>query len=241
MLVSIILPTFNSALRIFDTIRAINAQTHDLLQVIVVDNYSTDGTLDLVKFREDICLKVIPQKKNGIWDAMNLGIDHADGDLLFFLNSDDIISSNAIETIVATYKATMCDVCFLPTYSAAGFLDKIKNNTYLGMHKYSPGHSASFSIKTGVHKKIGYYNVNTHHCADHEVFAKIKNSHYRVRIAQGVGAYGVFTQGGASSKSHYNEKVNEERHFRKSLKNYDDMLYCHIIYYIKYVYGKLLK
>ena len=241
MLVSIVLPTFNSALTIRDTIRAINTQTYSFIQVIVIDKHSTDGTLDLIKFRDDINLKIIQQQNNGIWDAMNVGIENADGDVLFFLNSDDIISSSAIEAIVKTFSESLCDVCFLPTYSAAGLLDKIKNDTYLGMHKYSPGHSASFSIKTEVHKKIGYYNVNTHHCADHEVFAKIKNSHYKVTIAQGDLAYGVFTHGGASSNSNYIDKILEERTFRRSMKSYDDLIYCYCIFFMKYVYGKLLK
>jgi glycosyltransferase len=94
MKISIVTPTFNSAKTILDTCKSITSQTYQNFEHIIIDNLSTDGTLELIKNHykdknlEDK-LFVFSEKDFGISDAFNRGITKATGKIIAILNSDD--------------------------------------------------------------------------------------------------------------------------------------------------------
>lgn len=87
-LVSVIIPTFNSAAYLTEALRSVAAQTHRNLEIIVVDDGSTDGTEALVKgaFPD---ARYLGQANSGAGAARNLGAQSARGDLFAFLDADD--------------------------------------------------------------------------------------------------------------------------------------------------------
>jgi glycosyltransferase involved in cell wall biosynthesis len=93
-LVSVLIPTYNSEKTILRALSSVAAQTLQPIEVIVVDDGSTDGTVSLVK---NICselmpgnLKLVELKSNrGTYYARNIGWDMASGEFLAFLDSDD--------------------------------------------------------------------------------------------------------------------------------------------------------
>ena len=96
MKVSIITATFNSAGTIADTIESVLAQTYKDIEYIVVDGDSRDSTMDIVdsyapKFGGR--MRIVSERDNGIYDAMNKGIRMATGDIVGILNSDDYFTS----------------------------------------------------------------------------------------------------------------------------------------------------
>ena len=110
MKISIITPTYNSAKTIKDTIDSILAQfknNHTLranLEYIVIDGASTDDTKKIViDFQKDLNIKLVSEKDNGIFDAMNKGIKMATGDIIGILNSDDFFYSE--DTLFKVIKA----------------------------------------------------------------------------------------------------------------------------------------
>lgn len=100
MKISIVTPTFNSEKTILDTCKSITSQTYQDFEHIVIDNYSTDKTIDLIKkhyqdHKLDNHLKIIIEKDKGISDAFNKGINRATGEIVAILNSDDFyLNSN---------------------------------------------------------------------------------------------------------------------------------------------------
>ncbi len=90
MKISVIIPTFNSAKTIRDTLESIISQNWPDIQVIIQDGGSTDGTKEIVD-RYPVALSgwhAMPD--NGIYDAMNKGINRATGEVVAILNSDDV-------------------------------------------------------------------------------------------------------------------------------------------------------
>lgn len=86
---SLIIPTFNRADLIGRTLESVFAQTRLPDEIIVVDDGSTDGTLDLLaSYGSKIC--VMTQANRGPGAARNLGVRHATGDYVVFLDSDDL-------------------------------------------------------------------------------------------------------------------------------------------------------
>ena len=88
--VSVIIPAHNAAATILETIRSVQRQTVDDLEIIVVDDGSTDDTLQMVRGVRDDGLTVYGYERAGVAQARNRGLAHASGDLVSFLDADDL-------------------------------------------------------------------------------------------------------------------------------------------------------
>lgn len=99
--ISIITVCFNCEGYIERTIKSVIRQTYPSVQYIVIDGGSTDGTLDIIeKYKERIDV-LISEKDDGIYDAMNKGLEYATGDLVYFLNAGDYLCDNYVLRNVA--------------------------------------------------------------------------------------------------------------------------------------------
>ena len=102
--VSVVTVCLNSQDTIEQAINSVLSQSYENIEYIIVDGGSIDGTLDIIeKYRCSIA-KVISEQDNGLYDAMNKGIDLASGELIGFLNSDDWYETNAIEMMVTGHR-----------------------------------------------------------------------------------------------------------------------------------------
>lgn len=93
-LVSIITVSFNSKPNIERTIQSIINQTLSEKEYIIIDGGSTDGTIEIIKRYQDKITKWVSERDKGIYDAMNKGIDLAEGKWIIFINSGDTFASN---------------------------------------------------------------------------------------------------------------------------------------------------
>ena len=101
MKISVITATWNSEETIEGTLRSLNAQDYSDIEHIIVDGASTDATLDSVWRDGDRVNTVISEKDNGIYDALNKGIDAATGDVIGFLHSDDLYANQKVLSRIA--------------------------------------------------------------------------------------------------------------------------------------------
>jgi glycosyltransferase involved in cell wall biosynthesis len=113
MKITIITVSFNAAETIGDTLRSVAAQTYEDIEHILIDGASKDATVAVAKDHGGHLAKFISEPDRGIYDAMNKGIALATGDIIGFLNADDIYASpNALETIVKAFTAPEVDACY---------------------------------------------------------------------------------------------------------------------------------
>lgn len=101
--ISIITPSYNQAPFIERTISSVLSQNYPNLEYIVMDGGSNDGTLDILKKNKK---KIIweSHKDNGQTDAINQGIRKSTGEIIGYLNSDDILLPKALEEVVNFFK-----------------------------------------------------------------------------------------------------------------------------------------
>ncbi len=97
MKVSIIIPSYNSYQFISQTLVSVFDQTHSNFEVIVVDDGSTDKTLEIIQRYKDR-IQIIPQENRGACAARNKGFELSKGQYIQFLDADDLLSANKIES-----------------------------------------------------------------------------------------------------------------------------------------------
>lgn len=111
-LVSIIVPAYNVKSYIERCVDSLLDQTYSELEIILVDDGSTDGTGELCDCmaEKDKRIHVIHQNNQGISAARNAGLDLAGGEYIFFVDSDDWIRKNTIETLMRLREEYQADV-----------------------------------------------------------------------------------------------------------------------------------
>ena len=109
--VSIIVPAYNASNYIVQCINSLITQiTVYTYEIIVVNDGSTDNTLDLIKGIKSDNLKVIDKPNGGISSARNMGIINACGEYLIFCDSDDYMDKNAVQCLIERAEQTNADI-----------------------------------------------------------------------------------------------------------------------------------
>ena len=101
-LISIIVPVYNAEKYLEDCIRSVLKQTYTHFELILVEDGSTDNSREICRraSMDDIRILLIKQERNqGVSRARNAGIEAAKGKYLFFLDSDDTIHPQLLETL----------------------------------------------------------------------------------------------------------------------------------------------
>jgi glycosyltransferase involved in cell wall biosynthesis len=99
--VTIVTPTLNRGPLLEGTIRSVKAQTYPALEHIVVDGGSTDSTLELLgRYEGTYRLRWVSEPDEGMYAAVNKGMRLAEGEIVAYLNSDDLYVPWAVETVV---------------------------------------------------------------------------------------------------------------------------------------------
>ena len=88
--ISVIIPVYNSEKTVAETLESVLAQTYRDLEVIVVDDGSTDKSIEICRGFNDERIRIVHQKNRGLAGARNTGIRHAQGEFLGFVDSDDV-------------------------------------------------------------------------------------------------------------------------------------------------------
>ena len=178
---SIITVAYNSEKTIERTIQSILGQSFDDYEYIIVDGLSKDDTLGVVKrYEKDFGdkLKVISEKDNGIYDAMNKGIKAATGEVIGILNSDDFYEKNALEIMNREYEKAVAEgKKHILLY---GMVRLTESGKELGLEMYHHSfldkqmihHPACF-VGADVYQDYGLFDSNLKSAADYELMMRL--------------------------------------------------------------------
>lgn len=114
--VSIIVPVYNVEAYVGECIESILSQTYDRIQIILVDDGSTDGSCEICDSygRRDSRIRVVHKRNGGLSDARNVGLAVAEGDFVSFIDSDDRVSPVFIETLCVAAGQSNCGLVAVP-------------------------------------------------------------------------------------------------------------------------------
>ena len=181
-LVSIVTPSFNSEAFIEQTILSVAGQTYPHVEYIVIDGGSTDRTVEIIQRHQSSISYWVSEADDGQGDALRKGFALANGDILAWINSDDVYCPDAVERAVDALQRSGADVLygnlplidaegstigewrrwpFLPFFSRRGLL-------YGGFQILQP---ASFWTRD-VYERAGGIDPSYLHCMDAELITK---------------------------------------------------------------------
>ncbi|HMA71765.1 MAG TPA: glycosyltransferase family 2 protein [Xanthobacteraceae bacterium] len=181
MKTSVITVCRNSASTIEDALRSVASQSYPDIEHIVVDGASTDGTLDIVDRYRGRLAKVMSEPDRGIYDAMNKGVAVAGGEVICFLNSDDIYANNTVISKVVNYleqnnlDAVYGDVEFFKSETPEVTLRRYRSNRFrpdrIGWG-WMPAHPALF-VRRRIFDQYGGFRIHYRIAGDFEFVARI--------------------------------------------------------------------
>ena len=102
--VSIITPSYNQGMYLEQTIQSVLNQTYGNIEYLAVDGGSTDNSIDIIKKYEKSIAYWISEPDNGQANAINKGFKHANGELVCWVNSDDILYPDYVNDRVRQFK-----------------------------------------------------------------------------------------------------------------------------------------
>lgn len=188
--ISIITPVFNRVCMLEQTMRSVLEQQYPNLEYIVVDGASTDGTVELINQYAirvesgklgDVDFKWLSEKDNGMYDAIMKGMRLATGEIVAWLNSDDIYHRGALQIVGQIF--TQCqDVKWLtgtPTlYNAEGLCVKTFPVQYWSWVRFKRGdfrwlQQESTFFRKSLFDKVGGLNFEYMLAADFDLWCKM--------------------------------------------------------------------
>lgn len=171
---SIITPVLNQASTIEKCIESVVAQNVDV-EHIIVDGGSTDGTVDLIRKHEDKLTFWISEPDRGQSHAINKGLERATGTWYNWLNADDQLNENALETVLRTAKSNTqvvvgkCRHIDQNGETVAEGSARIWNSLEATLGNYSMGQPSVF-YRTQAVNQLGGLNENLHLCLDMDLW-----------------------------------------------------------------------
>lgn len=181
MKISIITITYNSQQTVEETIKSVLSQNYPDIEYLIIDGKSKDGTLRIVNKYENKISKIISEKDNGLYDALNKGIKHATGDVVGLLHSDDLYTDeNVISKIAARFKSNpelegvYADLVFVNRNDLSKVMRTWKSGEYHEgdfLKGWMPPHP-TFFVKRNCYEKYGFFNTKLKLSADYELMLR---------------------------------------------------------------------
>ena len=171
---SIVTVCLNSGIEIESTADSIKQQNYTNFEWIVVDGGSDDGTLNVLGEYKDLISVLVSETDNGIYDAMNKGIEHAEGEYLIFINAgDSFFDKNTLTRINFSTKSDLIvgNLLFMDSHTIKKSPDNLDR---FYMLKNTLPHQATFFHRR-VFENYGNFDTSYRIAGDYEFFARMVN------------------------------------------------------------------
>ena len=195
-LVSIVTPSFNSEAFIEETILSVAGQTYPHVEYIVVDGGSTDRTVEIIERHDASISRWLSEADGGQGDALRKGFALATGDVLAWINSDDVYPPDAIEIAVDVLQKNGADFVYgnMATIDAEGldtgvwrrwpFLPFFSRQAelYGGLRIFQP---AAFWTRA-IYERVGGIDPSYVHCMDADLKVRFALAGARFQFARNI-------------------------------------------------------
>lgn len=221
--ISIVTPSLNQGDFIEETIRSVLSQYYPGLEYLVMDGGSSDHTLDILRSYSDR-VKWVSEKDKGQTNAINKGLHLASGEIVGYLNADDLLLPGALEKVAKTFMQnpdTMwltgkCRIISETGRETRKLITRYKN-LWLRVHRPSLlfitdyiSQPATF-WRAGLLNDLGDFDENLHYALDYEYFLRLNTRYPLVILPDYLAAFRVHSHSKNAKSFHRNVYVDEDR------------------------------
>lgn len=243
MKVSIITICYNAESTILKTVKSVLEQDYKNIEYIIIDGASKDETVPILKGFVNNEFRLISEKDDGLYDAINKGISICTGDIIGLLHSDDIYpNSSVISTIVSHFKSDQS------IEAISSSVEIYKSDTFTYPYRiYKANSFKSWQFKIGIQpphpgffitkkafEKVGYYRTQYKISGDFDwLLRAVFVNKLKVKYLEYVS---VFMLDGGLSSSGWKSKIrmnNENLKILKSHGIYSNKLLLYSKYFLK--------
>ena len=180
MKISVVTVVFNGAATIAETLASLAQQSHDDIEHIVIDGASTDRTLQIIQDSDWTPDVVVSESDQGLYDAMNKGIALCSGEVIGFLNADDMYEhGDVLKTVAGVFEDSTIDGCYADlVYVDTKNIQSIKRywtsqpfQSGLFERGWMPAHP-TFFVRKSVYEKYGSFDLRYRFQSDYELTAR---------------------------------------------------------------------
>jgi len=230
-LVTIITIVSNNVSTIRNAIQSVAFQDYKNIEHIVIDNCSTDGTLEAIEEQKKLLAKIISEPDKGIYFALNKGISLSNGKIIGFLNSDDVLKSRvSISLIVKKLLVKGTDAVYgdlqyfsqkrpnviTRRWKAGKYSDKKFNQGWM------PPHPTFYTYRS-IYDKYGFFDVAYEISSDYEMMIRLI---YRHKInAKYIPQVLVKMQRGGISNNNLSSLAKKSKEDFQIMRNYNFGIY----------------
>jgi glycosyltransferase involved in cell wall biosynthesis len=186
-LVSVVLPIWNGERYLAEAIESVLGQSHPSVELVIVDDGSTDGGPELAASYPEV--KLIRQENRGVAAARNRGVSESTGDLLAFIDQDDVYAPEKLELQVAELErrpdAGVC-VCVMEFVLEPGCeLPEWVNPKLLGLEVPS-WQLGCLLIRREAFDRVGPFDTSYRWCSDADWFVRMRDGGVRDTVIDDV-------------------------------------------------------
>lgn len=193
--ISIITPSYNQGHYIEETIQSILSQGYPNLEYIIIDGGSNDSTVEVIKKYQDQITYWVSEKDKGQSDAINKGIKMATGDIVAWLNSDDVYTPGTLQAVANAFIAN-------PTAGIVyGDVESFfpDGRTDVWVNRFEPAdffsrvsiHQPAVFWKRELHATFGYIDESFYYLMDYDLWARIFFNTPSIRVEKTLARFRV--------------------------------------------------
>lgn len=253
MKISIVIPLYNKEKYIERTLKRVLDQTYQNFEIIIINDGSTDNSVENVNKIKSEKVKLYNQKNSGASNARNNGVKYAKGDFIAFLDADDEWDKSYLERIVNLYKNNPDGVLYASNYyimenNELSMLNYPKitekegelKNYFISGKIYTPIWTSAAVIKKDIFNQLGGFNEKCIICEDVDLWCKVALSGKIYYINEPLAIYhrdNINMLSKNKTASCYYPFLDEY----KMLTNLNDIKMKDILEYVRYRKGVAVK
>jgi glycosyltransferase involved in cell wall biosynthesis len=228
MKISIITVVYNNEKTIKDALQSVLSQSYENIEYVIIDGKSNDNTFNLINEYKDKLGYFISEKDNGLYDAMNKGIQAATGEIIGILNSDDLYQDSEV---ISTVMQQFCndpeldilygDLVYVKSDDTNKVVRNWKSKAYYKRffeNANVPPHPSLF-VRSNVYKEAGLFDLQFKLAADYELMLRMfKKYNFKSKYINRLII--KMRLGGATNQS-YTNIINQNKEILKAWKAND--------------------
>ena len=226
---SVVIPLYNKEQSIVNTLLSVLKQSYQNFEIVVIDDGSTDGSVDAVKTINDERIRLIHQENQGVSAARNRGIKESKYEWVAFLDGDDLWGVNHLEEVVNMMNLFPHEKVYVTSFEYSDKREMYKNERKSSVFKIDDYFKEAINeiilwtsivvLKKECIEKVGGFNINLNRGEDLDLWARFAKNYSIIKSNKITAIYRV----DAENRTNLSKKLKNTHVYYFNFEKYDNI------------------